>query len=426
MGRQLKEPGQTGQSNKLSANIELSDNMRATKEHGKNLKFFVFDRDDTLIDSKDQLINKKRILNILETISNDPNSSWAIASAGSIALTNDSAFLAIKKKSPNIKPPSYVQFARGINGLLNRLDIINYVDCESREKERLGNLKHWALNVALNGTVINGVETDNQFSVRLERPEVKFTFNNDTQVRFQIGQTFYTMNLKQLRENIASLEKGDFKLFFIFDALDKAQLKLTLEDCPGLIEFGITEISAPKEYSPIATQNIILCDDKPDCVALASKAGFVGIDADTNCSSKWENSRVHDTYLDKLDWQCFELTINNVRRDILNGIEQGHFKTGFFGMTGVPYTYMKNNKEHTVNIPHTISALLNMSYNNASPELLGQMIDAAKITLTRRPSSTLFFHRPPAAQSIYEKLNLIKLPETNASQEEDSNNPSSF
>ena len=403
-------------------NIQSSSKVQLQEKQGKKPKFFIFDRDDTLIDKNLNLINKERIFNILNTISCHPDSGWAIASAGGIDLENDPAFSAIVRELNTIKKPAYIQFSSSINGLLNRISSIEYLHYESSEKSLIGSDPNTlALSVALNGELIE--ETRGQFIVQSDKPKVKFTFNNDAKVQFKIGQTFYTMSLKRLRDNLDLLEQGKFKLFFIFDALNQAQLKLNLEDCPQMKSFGITAIAAPDAYYPIDIQDVVFCDDTPGNVALATLNGFVGIDADTSCSSKWAKAEKHDTYLDKLDFHCAAITIATLKEEILNGIHNGDFTTGFFGLTGISYTYHKEGQEHTINIPHTISALLNLCDNQPTPELLDQMIAIVNKTLTQRPTSrplsNLFFYRPPAAQSIYDRLSIIKLADAQDRSEED-------
>ena len=90
------------------------DSHRQPTEQTANsvTSIFLFDRDDTLVDKKWELINRDRICSSLQHISFDNTSRWGIVSAGGTELAVDEAYLAIKKNVSLGSEPVYVTFNR--------------------------------------------------------------------------------------------------------------------------------------------------------------------------------------------------------------------------------------------------------------------------------------------------------------------------
>lgn len=85
------------------------------------LGYFIFDRDDTLIDQHNRLLNPDRMMPLLNTIGANPSTTWAIASAGAIELDDDPAFKAIQRGGYTVERPFYAKILRGNAVLLNRV-----------------------------------------------------------------------------------------------------------------------------------------------------------------------------------------------------------------------------------------------------------------------------------------------------------------
>jgi hypothetical protein len=116
----------------------------------------------------------------------------------------------------------------------------------------------------------------------------EFRYPSQGTVILRYGETRYTMQLQALAnpEIFNLIDLGDWKLFFVFDLLDKAQLTLSIQNCPQLQELGITKVSSPLHYREVSQNNIVFTDDKPTCVTLIARAGFRTILADTDAAMR--------------------------------------------------------------------------------------------------------------------------------------------
>lgn len=241
---------------------------------------FVFDRDDTILDKEGKLINPTTLLPLLFSLGQDPQTRWAIASAGAIELGEDPAYKAILAKGYEGSIPFYAQINRGPSALINRVESIT-ISSVIKESGKPDSERE--AQDALNALLSTGKTDHETYSIKASAGPFTFEFPVGGVVTLKFGETLITLSLSSLINPIIeeAISKGDYKLFFIFDLLDQAKMRLDLQECPGLQSLGVVEIKAPGNYSLVNQKDIVFTDDKPGCVELIDQAGFTAIRADT-------------------------------------------------------------------------------------------------------------------------------------------------
>jgi hypothetical protein len=275
-------------------------------------KFYIFDRDDTLIDKNGHLINPHVIVPFVQMIDREESLQWAIASAGAIGLQEDDGYKALLAQTPITKKPVYILF-NGMSSLIAAARNIDGVDVnwDENEKNRPD---------ATKAQIVFNMLLDDHFlklntTVSNEKSNTTFIYNEKLVIQFQFGNTTFFINAEMLLSKITVIVKGDCKLFFILQALDSAKLKPVLTD--GLKHFGIQSIDAPRDYQEIAAKDVVFLDDKKGNCDAVAHAGFTAIVADTAVASEKRGYATTDTYLGKLQETIpNETTLRNVLQEI--------------------------------------------------------------------------------------------------------------
>jgi hypothetical protein len=272
--------------------------------------FFVFDRDETLINSVTHaLLNGDALIHFLQRVSVRPYASWAIASAGSSDLSADDAYHKLCTQQTQIKNPSYARLLRGIYCLINAASSLEGVTLNNPEGKMLVNPFRTACELALNGQPV-ATDAVGNMTLQCQEPgmsSLTVEIEKNAHINLSFGETIITCDLLTLISKLDTIQKGDYKLFYILSLLDQARLTLDLNDFPELKNFGILSIEAPANYQRVSRGNIIFCDDKVNCVNLANQAGFIGIPADTETAEGYGS---HGTYLAELNNHLKRFTVN--------------------------------------------------------------------------------------------------------------------
>lgn len=255
-------------------------------------KFYIFDRDDTLIDQHNALIHPEFIVPFVQMIEREEDFQWAIASSGAVELREDPGYQALSLAMRGVtKDPIYVQFNRQATLIASVVSMDNF-DISWDEKE-IDLPPEKQAQIVLD--ILIKVQLDNLFdgnylneAVKSERSETTVTFNKNSSIQFKFGNTLLSINVNVFLNNLADIAKGDYKLFFVLAALDSAKIKPTLTK--QLKALGILEIAAPADYVEIIPKDVVFTDDKESNCDVIRGAGFTAILADTPA----------DTYLQKL------------------------------------------------------------------------------------------------------------------------------
>lgn len=250
-------------------------------------RFYILDRDDTLIDEKNRLIHPEFLLPFISTILTEPTFKWAIASRGASELQEDPFYKEIQKEGYTVhKPPVYVQF-NGLNSLTKAAVDISGLNIEwgangdssSQQKAQL-----------VFDMLCSAEWTLNQ-EVKRKGISISFQLTENLCLHFKFGKTTIIFNAHALLEQLEMIAKGDCKLFYIFQALDEAQLRV--ENSEELDRFGVREIIAPEEYTLISPKDVVFVDDKETNCDVISQAGFASIVADTAGEGEYMQSLVN-------------------------------------------------------------------------------------------------------------------------------------
>jgi len=190
--------------------------------------------------------------------------SWAIASAGAVELREDEGAKAV-------------------------FDILLNAQLESEDPHRRATSEDQ--NDLFAGELTNT-------KIKSKHDETRVTFDSTSHITFQFGATTVTFNVEKLLKNIGDIAKGDYKLFFILQALDAAKLKPSLTH---LNFFGVVAVNTPPDYVKIAAKDVVFLDDKESNCAVIAKAGFTAVVADTAVTLDKRENKTTDTYLAKLE-----------------------------------------------------------------------------------------------------------------------------
>lgn len=243
-------------------------------------RFYVFDRDDTLLDKNNHIINSQFIKEFITTVTNTPNVQWSIVSRGSMGdVSYDEAYKAIKKLNPKVehKPPFYPVIT-SLNSLLSCVVSIK----------------------GLNNQEVDVIAARNSFQelFYLDYKTIQEKRSIDlanTEWTLKIGNTMIVFAAAQFdEEHQRLLVEGDYKLFGLLSALDMAGLKVNITD--ELKSFGIIDIKTPEHYQQIASKSVIFIDDKIINCKLINDAGFTAIHADTPALQEKIDKRSNEQY----------------------------------------------------------------------------------------------------------------------------------
>lgn len=235
-------------------------------------RFYVFDRDDTLLDRYDQIINPQFISEFTQTIKEAPDIQWAIATRGAMSsVLEDKGYKEIKKLYPEVeKKKPFYPIVTSLNSLLNCVVSVEGLKTEATDISLSSARK--AFSALFNKEDRKKIQEESDVDL------------SNTKWTLQIGNTTVVFAVAQFDEKHQKLlVEGDYKLFGVLAALDLAGLKVKLTD--ELKAFGIVEIHTPENYQQIEQKNVVLVDDKPvNCESLQN-AGFAAIHADTPVKS---------------------------------------------------------------------------------------------------------------------------------------------
>lgn len=248
-------------------------------------RFYVFDRDNTLIDDENSLINKNVIVPFLRAVDQGSNTVWAIASA--TELKADPAYQALKKENSLFGESAYVQF-NGMQTLIKMTTKIKsyFLDLKNNEDKlfTLHNTPKIIMDAIINANITAAKKNRKLdfLSMEFSIPQMKSTFNlfsTTSELHFTFGKIKVVMNASKFCAQFELINKGQYKLFSVFAALDQKRCapKLTWE----LKAFGIKSIKAPTEYQLIHPKEVVFVDDHVDSCALLEAAGFTAIPTDT-------------------------------------------------------------------------------------------------------------------------------------------------
>lgn len=255
-------------------------------------RFYVFDRDDTLLDKNNQIINPQFISEFVSEITLAPNVQWAIASRGSMGdVSHDGAYIEIKKLYPEVeKKKPFYPIVTSLNSLLNCAVSVQGLKNQTTDTEAARNSFQ-----ALFYKDYEKIQEEGLIDLK------------NTKWTLQIGHTTVQFSASQFdEEHQKLLVQGDYKLFGVLAALDMAGLKVAVTD--ELKAFGIVEIKTPAHYQQIEAKDVVFVDDKTVNCELLNHAGFTAIHADTpvlqekvNKETGEKNAGTVNTYQSKLN-----------------------------------------------------------------------------------------------------------------------------
>lgn len=287
-------------------------------------RFYIFDRDDTLTDKNNKLINENSIVAFLKTI--NKNHPWAIASAGAIDLHEDWAYQALSKKIKFEPEPAYVQF-NGSLSLIRASSGFKNIECQwddKTEKDPLFNAHLLIVDAVIDFARKNKVESGTRISV--PKTSSSFSLNQESILQFTFGKTIIEINALKFCEHLKEIEAGKYKIFYILNVLDQKGYRLDLTQ--ELKDFGIVGISAPEDYISIAPKDVVFVDDRPENCENCAKLGITAIVADppeTQATYRYENV---NTYLEKLtetlpeDKKKLFLQETTIKEQVNNAVNQ--------------------------------------------------------------------------------------------------------
>lgn len=253
-------------------------------------KLFIFDRDDTLIDKSNHLINPGVIIRFLRVISQSSHLHWAIASRGASELEIDEAYKAISAEYLEVKKPVYVKFSEST--LLNAVSSVSgYVLHDNADTL----LEKWK------GKELAKKLLSQQMSIadyRYGEIYESISLSPNAQWIFTFGKTQYHVSAAVLNDHLENIAIGQYKLIALFIALDQAELKVSLNE--KLKNLGVVKIIAPINYRNIHASDVIFIDGRDKNCLSVSAGGFTDIVADTDVANDHIGKNVHNTYLSRL------------------------------------------------------------------------------------------------------------------------------
>ncbi len=273
-------------------------------------KIFLFDRDSTLFDGQNNLINPDFMRPYLtEVIAHHP---WGIVSTGASALSADDA---VKKLKYGENKPAYPRLGSGNDSTLNALvedslkfqsKVFENVSEENKHQMILGALLFGELDEA------NNTLTYERRDHEGNNCKVTMTFNEDTTFKIKFKDNDEDEN-KRCKENLITINlknwlakrdlhgDGRNKLFQCILALE--QLGYVPEITQELRDLGIEDIKC-QENNPctvINLKDVVMLDDSKGVIDLLTAAGMTAIRADTHeCKFREGETVTRDTYMREL------------------------------------------------------------------------------------------------------------------------------
>jgi hypothetical protein len=270
-------------------------------------RLYIFNRDNTLIDGENRLINADQITQLIKRIDSWSNNYWAISCSAGNSLDSDPGFIGISRALNNQnyrlkKRPGYVVF-NGMKSVCTATvdysdTYITVTDPMTKKIEDIVERRKMRAKLA-----INFLMTDESYQLMEVRKILEYNriIEIHPQAIFiiQLGKSRLYLNAKKFQKHLEDFQNGSYRLFNVFAALNTAKLYIEVTD--ELKELGIVAIETPEYYQPIQANNIIFVDDNQANCELIRLAGFNAVDADTNISEHHQDAEEHDTYLENLD-----------------------------------------------------------------------------------------------------------------------------
>jgi predicted phosphatase len=326
--------------------VEIKELKNACQTDGTPLpnqtqikRFYIFDRDDTLIDDRGQLINPQFISPFVQTILHESTFAWAIASAGATELEVDPFYKAISIEMEISKKPAYIQFNQ-INSLIAAL--INIDGLEIKWDPTEENSPQETKAKIIFNMLLETKELMLYEEIKWRRSKTSFIFTPEASLQFKFGNTIIIFNANTLFLRINDLEKGDCKLFFIFLAMDKMELRPKLSQ--ELIDFGVQKIQSPESYVTINSEDVVFVDDRKNNCEIIAEAGFTAIIADTEAASRNRNYLTTNSYLSNM-----ELTLPEPIRKLFN-VSNAFNSLSDHDLNRISYEEIQNLRNSALNI----------------------------------------------------------------------------
>lgn len=245
-------------------------------------KCIIFDRDDTLIDRYNQIINPGKMVSMIKAIAETPQCKMGIASLGSLTIESDPAILAFKTTSAitNNTPIAYAQFGRTTfaNSMID-VDGIRYDEKNPVLRARDSFLAAEMQIPTLTSGQVKKADDFGDWNI-VNGDERQIKLNPETVWTAKIGQTIIKIRAKEFFENHSNYVDGDCKIAAVFQILD--QQKLKLKDTPELRALGFINTITPPDYKEIAAQDVIFLDDKSSNCSYLRSTGMTAIDVNAD------------------------------------------------------------------------------------------------------------------------------------------------
>lgn len=276
-------------------------------------RIYLFDRDDTLIDKNNQLINPGFICNFIKQIDEAPNHDWGIVSAGGSELLADEAYKAISKKLQAKeynhqlrKRPAYVTFNGGKSLCANTTGCsssVILVSDELHRQRKKNEISDEAFRQKRAQMAMHHLLTDDAVLGKLQYldadKKTEVLIHEGSTFTVQLGKTSVVIHAGMFHQHLGEIELGAYKLFHVLMALDQAELYVEVSE--ELKKLGIIAMASPAKYKQILPEDIIFLDDRIANCNLIKNAGFTAIDADTDVARDHDDEdEQHNTYLIKL------------------------------------------------------------------------------------------------------------------------------
>jgi hypothetical protein len=294
----------------------------AKKSHKLSLlekRFYVFDRDDTLIDKENHIINPLSIFPFFKALDSH-EIRWGIVSSGASELKADEAYKALNEKIEFKAPPVYIQFnSSGASTLIAKTYKVHNIkaqwDQTIRNDQTIDEGKKAKIILDVIIAIAQKHELKLDMPIKIPKTESTFILSRDSSFYLYFGKTKIEVNISTFCANFEPIAKGQYKVFSVLMGLDAAKLqpKLTTE----LNQLGIKQIASPDDYQLINLKDVVFVDDRLDNCKAIQAAGATIVPADTMAAN--ESKRGHNTtnvYLRKLE-ETLPLKVQDNYRSLL-------------------------------------------------------------------------------------------------------------
>ncbi|MBN9230938.1 MAG: hypothetical protein BGO90_06515 [Legionella sp. 40-6] len=251
-------------------------------------KCIIFDRDNTLIDQNNQIINPGKMVSMIKAIAEASQCKMGIASLERVTKESDRAILAFHATGVMTKNTEIALAEYGKPTLAHSLadSMIDVAGIEYDEENSILRARNsfFAAEIQIPESTPGRVEKTDDFGdwnlvsgTKNKRP---IKINPETVWTAKIGQTLIKIRGKEFFENYSYYVDSDCKIAAVFQILD--QHKLKLKATPELCALGFINITTPSNYKEITANDLVILDSKTSICSYLRSAGMTTIHVNTD------------------------------------------------------------------------------------------------------------------------------------------------